>query len=140
MRQKETILENKINSCRLLCSMVVLDQATGSSYMLVAYLSYWIHLPFSLHKLCALYICKSVLSCHPKTNALQDTSLRLLLYLTPSSIGGMFYPLRLTQAQHTKKLIQRLFCFPQAHGSLPEMETSAICPSRGLDSPHFTNL
>ena len=33
-----------------------------------------IHLPLSLFKLFALYICKSVSSCHPKTNKLLDTS------------------------------------------------------------------
>ena len=42
----------------------------------------WIHLPVSLYKPCAMYICMLVSSCHPKTNKLLDTSLRLLPYLT----------------------------------------------------------
>ena len=41
-----------------------------------------IHLPVSLYKPCAMYICMLVSSCHPKTNKLLDTSLRLLPYLT----------------------------------------------------------
>ena len=91
MRQKETILENKINSCRLLCSMVVLDQATGSSYMLVAYLSYWIHLPFSLHKLCACPLHMSVSTCYSKANKRPDTTCSILINPTnysPFYLGG----------------------------------------------------
>ena len=34
-----------------------------------------IHLPMSLYKLCALHIFMSVLSCHPKTSELLDTSM-----------------------------------------------------------------
>ena len=41
-----------------------------------------IHLPVSLYKPCAMYICMLVSSCHPKTNKLLDTLLHLLPFLT----------------------------------------------------------
>ena len=34
----------------------------------------WIHLPLSLHKLCAWTFCKSVLSCRLKMNEVFDTT------------------------------------------------------------------
>ena len=40
----------------------------------------WIHLPSGLYKLCAVYICMSVLFCHLKTNKFLDSSLCQLLY------------------------------------------------------------
>ena len=49
-----------------------------------------IHLPMSLHKLCALHICMSFSSCHPKTNTLLATSLCLLLYLSDGSQESFF--------------------------------------------------
>ena len=47
------------------------------------------HLAWCQFKLCALYICKSALSCHSKTNSLLATSLRLVLYGNKQSNNGM---------------------------------------------------
>ena len=46
----------------------------------------WINLPLNLYKLCAMYICLSVLSRHPKSNKLFDNS------STPHSLPNMSHP------------------------------------------------
>ena len=45
--------------------------------ILVKHMCLWIEVTTWTYKLCALYICRSILSRHPKTNKLHDTSLDL---------------------------------------------------------------
>ena len=77
---------SRLSPCRVI---LVVDQATGFTYLLRSGSGNRTLLPMSLHKLCALCICMSVSSCHPKTKKILDSSLPLLLYLTDGCLSLM---------------------------------------------------